>query len=275
MPIVVAPVQSDSKNSIRLLHEVDADAKSMADIMESKNNSKPKRGREPPKPKVVEAQPEVVPAETSASEPPPLSDIEKQVAAVEARHAERIEATLAARAKDELARRESTRLAEAASPRRERQSVERVCYSLGPFGLKADALDVAGKLVGMGQTAVEREEQVRGEMKYWVIDVTRDARAAQKRIKDLTDKKVEGAEIMTEGDYQGMVLLGVYDDEAAAQARLNAIVKLGFRPVMEKQAEKKSRFWVDVEETDRRLSAAQLKEVIGGGGIDKRERTCR
>jgi hypothetical protein len=274
--VVTAAPPVDSKNAIRLLHEIDADAKSMADIMESKNTSKPKRGREASAPKEVQVPPPA-PAESKANEPPPMSEIEKQVAAVEARHNERIEATLAARAKDEAARRESTRLATAAPPARpEPPAAERICYSLGPFGLKADALDIAGKLVGMGQTAVEREEQVRGDMKFWVIDVTRDTRAAQKRVKELADKKVEGAEIMTEGDYQGMVLLGVYDDEASAQARLNAIAKLGFRPVMEKQAEKKSRFWVDVEETDRRLSAAQLKDVIGGiSGIDKRERTCR
>ncbi len=278
IPVVSAPPQQNSNNTIRLLHEVDPGAKSMADIMESKNTAKPKRATEPKKAK----EPDVVsPSEAAAPptvvEPPPMSDIEKQVAAVEARHNERIEATLAARARDDQARRKSAQIAEAESPSRNvAPAVQRVCYSLGPFGLKADALDVAGRIVGLGQTAVEREEQVAGELKYWVIDVTRDTRAAQKRVKELAEKKVEGAEVVTEGEYQGMVLLGSYNDESAAQARLNEIVKLGFRPVLEKRTDKKSRFWVDVEENDRRLSPAQLKDVIGDiRGIDKREKTCR
>lgn len=277
-PQASAP-KSGSKSSIKLLHEINADAKSMSDIMESGNAAKSKRGRESAKPKETERAPAPAPIEKTESQVPSMSEVEKQVAAAEARHNERIEATLAAREKDEKSRRDAARATELAQapPTREQPMEElRNCYALGPFGLRADALDIAGKLVGMGQTAVEREEQVSGDMKYWVIDVTRDQRSAQKRLKELRDKKVEGAEIVTEGDYQGMVLLGVYDDEASAQTRLNAIVKLGFRPVLERQSEKRTRFWVDVEETGRSLSAAQLKEAIDGfDGIDKRERTCR
>ncbi len=273
-PEPAAPVsapKSNVKNSIRLLHEMEADAKSMADIMESGNTPKPKRGREPARPKGVERPP--APAVDEPPETPPLSDVEKQVAAVEARHNQRIEATLAAQEKDERRRDEDS----VTPPKLDQPVLEnRVCYMLGPFGLKADALDIAGKLVGMGQTAVEREEQVKGAMKYWVIEVARDARTAQKRLKELREKKIDDAEIVAEGDYAGMILLGVYDDENVAQTRLNAIVKLGFRPVLERQNEKKSRFWVDVEETGRKLSGAQLKELLTGfDGIDKRERTCR
>lgn len=273
-----ASAPKSGSRSIKLLHEIDANAKSMSDIMESGNAAKSKRGRESAKPREVERAPAPVPIEKTESQIPAMSEVEKQVAVAEARHNERIEATLAAREKDERDRRDAAPETELArAPTREQSTAElRNCYALGPFGLRADALDIAGKLVGMGQTAVEREEQISGEIKYWVIDVTRDVKSAQKRLKELRDKKVEGAEIVTEGDYQGMVLLGVYDDEASAQTRLNAIVKLGYRPVLERQSEKRTRYWVDVEETGRSLSAAQLKEAIDGfDGIDKRERTCR
>lgn len=271
----------DGDKSIQLLHEMNPSSKTMGDIMESGSARKPKIKKEPAR---VPKDPERAAAMVGAPPPvdplpvsPPLTDIERQVADVEARHTQRIEATLAARAADERKQRGVER--DEPPPRESRVAmaeIPRTCYTLGPFGLKADALDISGKLIGLGQTATTREEQVKGGLRYLVIDATRDKRAAEKRLKELTDKKVEGAEIILEGDYENMVMLGSYDNESEAQARLNAIVKLGFRPVMEKHTESRPVYWVDVEDGSRPLSPSQLREVISGfEGIDKRERLCR
>lgn len=271
----VAKVRSSSATkSIPLLYEVDASKKTMADVMES-GNSKPKKKNGTVKP-VLDEEPGPV-----TDEPPPLTEIEKKVAAVEAKHTERIEASIAARKIEARAERKEPSIPPpAAPPPREvaqAPAASYVCYAAGPFANKGNADAAIAKLQSFSINAELRELEAKGTQHWWVLDATRDERAALKRLGELRKKKVTDAEVVESGDYQGMVSLGKFADEEQASARVNALVKLGFRPVVEKRFDTTVQFWVDYEETEpRKLSADQWKEAMGAtGSITKRERTCK
>lgn len=262
---------SSGGKSIPLLHEVDNGKKTMADVMES-GNSKPKKKNDTLKPTPEEDRRPV------AAEPPPLSEIEKKVAAVEAKHAERIEASIAARKNE--ARAERAEPPESEPPPRHEVAtapVNRSCYGAGPFTNKGNAEAAIAKLGSIGFSAELRELESKGKQSWWVLDVTQSERAALKRVDEFRKKNVKDAEVVESGDYQGMVSLGKYTDEDQAAARVNALVKLGFRPVVEKSFDSTLQYWIDYEETDnRKLTATQWKEAMGAtGSIIKQERTCK
>jgi hypothetical protein len=193
------------------------------------------------------------------------------VLAAEARQAERIEANLAARKNEERATRER--------PRPAAEPEATACFALGPFGVLSNAESVMARLVGLGlglRTTI-REHEIRSTQQWWVIEATKDERAANKRLEELHKKKVADASIIANGEYENMISLGKYDSEAQANKRVNALVKLGFRPVVEKHFDSTTQYWVDVDENARRsITAAQIKDVVSGTEkVEKHQRACK
>lgn len=264
-PAAVTESKASSGNkSIRLLHEIENVPKSAPEVAAPGNASAAR-------PRVSD---EALRAGTAAARapaiesPPPLTEIEKKVMAAEARQAERIEANLAARKSEERAARE-----------RPRASATEVtaCYTLGPFSALSNAETVFDNLTNLGLLTMLREQEGRSVPQWWVIEATQDEETAQKRLNELRKKKVADATIITIGEYANMISLGKYNSESQATKRVNSLVKLGFRPVVEKHFDNAMRYWVDVDETGRpKLTPAQLKEALAGAtGIEKQRRACK
>ena len=271
-PVAVTASNSSSGNkSIRLLHEVENVPKSTAETAEP-GTAPTTRRREFPRVPINDSSTATSLAESSrvpvVEPPPPLTEIEKKVMAAEARQAERIEANRAARKSEERAARERPRASatEAAA-----------CYTLGPFSALNNAEATFNNFTNLGLLTVLREQEVRSAQQWWVIEATQDEEAAQKRLSELLKKKVADASIITSGEYANMISLGKYSSESLATKRVNALVKLGFRPVVEKHFDSPMRYWVDVDETERpKLTAAQLKDALAGAtGIEKQRRACK
>ena len=278
-PVAVTATKSPGGNkSIRLLHEVESGAKSPAETSEPANGTA-QRAREPARPppddsaRTSTARDDVrTPPPAAAvtdTAPPPLTELEKKVLAAEARQAERIEANLAARKSEERTAREH--------PRPTPEPEATACFALGPFSASSKAEAALTKLAKSALRATLREHEVRSAQQWWVIEATKDERAAQKRLDELHKKKVADANIISSGEYENMISLGKYDSEAQANKRVNALVKLGFRPVVEKHFDSAMQYWVDYDEAARRsVTAAQLKDAIGGaGGVEKQKRACK
>jgi len=277
-PVAVTATKSPGGNkSIRLLHEVESGTKSPAETSEPANGTA-QRTRESPRasaddsPRASSARDDVrtpPPAPAVVESAPPLTELEKKVLAAEARQAERIEANLAARKNEERAAREHPRPAPEPEPT--------ACFALGPFSVLSKAEAALAKLSKLGLRTSLQDHEVRSAQQWWVIEATKDERAAQKRLEELRKKKVADASIINNGEYENMISLGKYDSEAQANKRVSALVKLGFRPVVEKHFDSVMQYWVDYDETARRsVSAAQLKDAIGGAeGVEKQKRTCK
>ena len=272
-PVAISATKSPGGNkSIRLLHEIENGTKSPAEIAEPPPAQRP---REPTRPPVDDSPRASAPrggdeSRAAALESaPPLTELEKKVLAAEARQAERIEANLAARKSEERTAREHPR------PAVEPEATS--CYALGPFKAPDKAEAVLVKLSNRVLHATLREHEARSAQQWWVIEATKDERAAQKRLEELHKKKVADANIISNGEYENMISLGRYASEAQANKRVNALVKLGFRPVVEKHFDSTIQYWVDVDETaQRKATAAQLKDATSGAeGIEKQKRACK
>lgn len=274
-PVAVTATKSPGGNkSIRLLHEVETGTRSAAETSEPISPPAPRK-REPAQPPVDDS-PRASAArggdDTRASAgieaTPPLTDIEKKVLAAEARQAERIEANLAARKNEERSARQRPADGDAVA-----------CFTLGPFSALLTAETVSAKLTSLdvGLRVGLREREVRSAQQWWVIEATKDERAAQKRLDELHKKKVADANIISNGEYENMISLGKYDSEALANKRVNALVKLGFRPVVEKHFDSTLQYWLDVDETAQRsVTPAQLKNAISGTEkVEKQKRACK
>lgn len=279
-PAAVTVAKSSSGNkSIRLLHEVEDSPQNTAEIA-GPDGAAPPRAREPARPPADDAPR----ANSSASrteskrgsdepraraEPSSLSEIEKKVQVAEARQAERIEANLAARKNEELKARER--------PPATAEFATSACFTLGPFSVLNSAEATLANLTNLGLLAVLREHEVRSAQQWWVIDATKDETAAQKRLSELRKKKILDGSLITSGEYTNMISLGKYNSESLANKRVSALVKLGFRPVVEKHFDSTLRYWVDVDETGRpKLTDEQLSDALGGvAGIEKQRRACK
>lgn len=273
---VTATKSLGGNKSIRLLHEVETGTRSAAEASEPSSPPAPRK-REAAQPPVDDSPRasaargnDDTRASASAESAPPLTDIERKVLAAEARQAERIEANLAARKNEELSGRDRQRPSDGDAI---------ACFTLGPFNASLNAETVSAKLTGLdvGLRVGLREREVRSAQQWWVIEATKDERAAQKRLEELHKKKVADANIISNGEYENMISLGKYDSEALANKRVNALVKLGFRPVVEKHFNSTVQYWLDVDETAQRsLTTAQLKEATSGTEkVEKQKRACK
>ncbi len=276
--------------SIRLLHEVDISATSVSATAAPGSTTTAPRTREPPRPAADDSSRAgsarggddssragsarsandlraASPAEPSL----PLSEIEKKVLAAEARQTERIEANLAARKSEERTARER--------PRSAAEPEATACFALGSFGTLDAAADALAMLASLGLDlrTVLREREIRSTQQWWVIDATKDEYAAQKRLDELHKKKVTDASIISSGEYANMISLGKYDSEALANKRVNALVRSGFRPVVEKHFDSTMQYWVDVAEIGgSKVTDEQLQEIIGAAdGVEKQQRACK
>ena len=277
-PASVSVTKSPGGNkSIRLLHEVENGTKSRAEVFDPAPTAS-QRTREATRPaaeespranaaRVTEDVRASAPAAIDA--PPPLTELEKKVLAAEAHQAERIEANIAARKNEERLAREH--------PRPPAEPAATSCFTLGPFSALGSAEGAMTKFSNAGLHAALREQETRSAQQWWVIEATKDERAAQKRLDELHKKKVSDASIINTGEYENMISLGRYDTEVLANKRVNALVKLGFRPVVEKHFNSSVHYWVDVDETAQRsVTTAQLKAAISGiEGVEKKQRACK
>lgn len=280
-PVAATTTKSTGGNkSIRLLHEMENGSQN-ADIVEPTSTPAP-RPREPAKQPVDdvsrtsstrgpdEARTPVSPA-SGLESPPPLTELEKKVLAAEARQAERIDANLAARKKEERTAREHPAPVPTPDPE------ATTCFTLGPFKASDKAEATLAKLSEHVMAATVREQGTYSAQHWWVIEATKDERAAQKRFEELQKKKVADATIISSGEYENMISLGKYASEAQATKRVNALIKLGFRPVVEKHFDNILQYWVDVDETaQQKMTPAQLKDALSQTeGVEKQKRACK
>ena len=279
-PVAVTASKSSSGNSsIRLLHEVEdtleivepdtATAPRTRESARPSADDSPRASSSPPRAEPKRGGDESRAPVARVEPPSPLSEIEKKVQVAEARQAERIEANLAARKNEEQIARER--------PGAAAELEASACFALGPFSVLNSAEATLANLTNLGLQAVLREHEVRSAQQWWVIEATKDEAAAQKRLTELRKKKVLDGSIITSGEYQNMISLGRYNSESQADKRVNALVKLGFRPVVEKYFDSTLRYWVDVDQTGRpKLTAQQLTDALASvQGIEKQQRTCK
>lgn len=120
------------------------------------------------------------------------------------------------------------------------------CRSLGPFATRADLRAATSALAPRVKRLRGREErvtQMRGNWVYLPAVASREQALATAR--QLSAKGVRDYYIVTAGDQQNTISLGLFRDPANAERRAAAISALGFAPKTEARSEEVPVYWLD------------------------------
>ena len=91
-----------------------------------------------------------------------------------------------------------------------------------------------------------REEQVSHSHGYWVyLPATADRESALDEARKLAGKGINDYYVVTAGDAQNTVSLGLFDSESNAQNRVTALKQLGFPAQLKQRVDTEPAYWVD------------------------------
>jgi len=146
------------------------------------------------------------------------------------------------------------------------------CLSLGPFNTPADlrkAMSLLTPRVGRIQFREIAAVAVRGYRVYLPAAGTRAQALATAR--ELSAHGVNDYYVVTAGDQQDTISLGMFQNLENARARHDSIAALGYAPTIEARTEQLPQWWVDV------AAPAQMKwqEVISGDGLQALPIPCQ
>ena len=137
----------------------------------------------------------------------------------------------------------------ASAPEAEADLRNDTCVSIGPFPTQADmraALNALTPLVSRIQYRDAHTTETRG---FWVYLSAQSSREkALTLARALSNKGVRDYYVVTAGDQQNTISLGLFHDQGNAQKRLTEIAALGFAPQLIARTEDLPVYWVDFAE---------------------------
>lgn len=120
------------------------------------------------------------------------------------------------------------------------------CTTLGPFTTATDMRAAVQALSPHVARIQYHEEQARRSHGYWVyLPAVASREAALDEARDLAAKGIHDYYVVTAGDSQNTISLGLFNDQSNAQKRLVQLQQLGFQPRLEQRVDTESAYWVD------------------------------
>lgn len=139
----------------------------------------------------------------------------------------------------------------------------RVCMTLGPFETEADARTVAGRLEEGLLNREIRRGQTEDEIGHWVFLPAMPTRERALEVaRELSELGMRDYYVVTAGDRENTISLGLYEDRGNAESRLASVRDMGFEAEMRPRTESVPRYWLDVavSEDDRRNWSEVLED---------------
>ena len=121
------------------------------------------------------------------------------------------------------------------------------CLRIGPFDTQSDTRDAVRALTPHVADIQFQQEQVTQSTGWWVYLPplpSRDKALAVAR--QLSDKGVNDYYVVTAGDRQNTISLGLYHDPDNARRREKQLVNLGFQPQLQERTETLPQYWVEI-----------------------------
>lgn len=126
------------------------------------------------------------------------------------------------------------------------QAATETCTTLGPFTTTVDMRTAMHALSPHVAHIQYHEEQVNRSRGFWVyLPATTTREAALEEARALAAKGINDYYVVTAGDSQNTVSLGLFDDETNAQNRMAALQKLGFPAKVRQRIDSEPAYWVD------------------------------
>jgi hypothetical protein len=120
------------------------------------------------------------------------------------------------------------------------------CLSLGPFMTQADAGAAIAALTPHVPRIQYREVQAAQSRGWWVFLPLPSREQALAAAKSLSAKGVRDYYVVTAGDRQNTVSLGLFNDPDNARRRRDQLLKLGFQPQLAERTEILPEYQVDL-----------------------------
>jgi hypothetical protein len=120
------------------------------------------------------------------------------------------------------------------------------CSTLGPFMTTVDMRTAMQALSPHVARIQYREEQVRRSHGYWVyLPAAPDREGALDAARGLAAKGIHDYYVVTAGDSQNTISLGLFNDQSNAEKRLTQLQALGFAAKVEQRIDTEPAYWVD------------------------------
>ncbi len=123
------------------------------------------------------------------------------------------------------------------------------CVSIGPFPTQADMRSALNSLTPLVPRIQYRDAHTTETRGFWVfLPAQPNREQALSLARALSSKGVRDYYVVTAGDQQNTISLGLFHELANAQKRLNEIAALGFAPQLIARTEDLPVYWVDFAE---------------------------
>jgi hypothetical protein len=120
------------------------------------------------------------------------------------------------------------------------------CASIGPFATQADMRGAINALTPLVNRVQYREAHATETRGYWVYLPAMSSREQALAIaRQLSAKGVRDYYVVTAGDQQNTISLGLFRDRGNAEKRRNEVAALGFSPDLVTRTEELPVYWID------------------------------
>ncbi|MCB1582046.1 MAG: SPOR domain-containing protein [Marinicella sp.] len=153
--------------------------------------------------------------------------------------------------------------------------VQQICYSAGPFDIEANVHAAAETLEPLVLKSNIRKITTTQEAGYWVYLPALSSRAeALKKGRELATAYVKDYYVVTSGDNENSISLGLYREPYNADNRIAELSKKGFNVKKEIRIEQWPEFWLDFSVTEPQLTVLpDLKQTYPD--ISQNEVICK
>ncbi|MFC3652226.1 SPOR domain-containing protein [Dyella humi] len=125
------------------------------------------------------------------------------------------------------------------------------CMALGPFATQEDLRIARNALGTQVQRMRARQEQTTQARGWWVhLPPSPNHTAALAQARQLGARNIQDYFVVSAGDNQNTVSLGLFKDPANARKRRDEIVAAGFQAQMTERTETVPEYWLDLIPTD-------------------------
>lgn len=125
------------------------------------------------------------------------------------------------------------------------------CRSIGPFPTQADLRAAMNALTPLTRRIQFRETHATQTRGYWVyLPAMASREQALATARALQSKGVRDYYVVTAGDQQNTISLGLFREPANAEKRRNEIGALGFKPQTNTRTEDLPQYWIDAALAD-------------------------
>jgi len=121
------------------------------------------------------------------------------------------------------------------------------CYTFGPVAQEQSAIELEGWFKSRRADTLLRHTDEQGKRLFWIYLSPKKSRAvALNTIENLKLKGVSDYRLISRGNLQNAVSLGLFSSQAAVNGRLQELEKRGYKPVVVPYDNGKRVYWVDV-----------------------------